>query len=147
MMHEPHYGFDVSPRTSGHSEWYAYIPNACNDDEKGSLNEFTGINFNIKNTKYASTKKSLGPATNYGLGRSGDRIPEKARFSAPIHHSTIVPSVHTAFKCFGFISEQTANCATYIINWLVFITEMKSVYSAVRTGSVNKAVCASSLKG
>jgi len=30
---------------------------------------------------------------------------------------------------------------------LVFITEMKSVYSAVRTGSLNKAVCASSLKG
>ena len=28
-----------------------------------------------------------------------------------------------------------------------FITEMKSVYSAVRTGSLNKAVCASSLKG
>jgi hypothetical protein len=30
---------------------------------------------------------------------------------------------------------------------LVFITEMKSVYSAVRTGSLNKAVCASSVKG
>jgi len=30
---------------------------------------------------------------------------------------------------------------------LVFITEMKSVYSAVRTGSLNKAVCALSLKG
>jgi hypothetical protein len=30
---------------------------------------------------------------------------------------------------------------------LVYITEMKSVYSAVRTGSLNKAVCASSLKG
>ena len=28
-----------------------------------------------------------------------------------------------------------------------FITEIKSVYSAVRTGSLNKAVCASSLKG
>ena len=33
------------------------------------------------------------------------------------------------------------------INWLVFITEMKSVCCAVRTGSLNKAVCASSLKG
>ena len=32
------------------------------------------------------------------------------------------------------------------INWFVFITEMKSVYGAVRTGSLNKAVCASSLK-
>ena len=31
--------------------------------------------------------------------------------------------------------------------WLVFITEMKSVYCAVRAGSLNKAVCASSLNG
>jgi len=29
---------------------------------------------------------------------------------------------------------------------LVFVTEMKSVYSAVRTGSLNKAVCASSFR-
>ena len=47
--------------------------------------------------------------------------------------------------CFVFIWEQTATCATYIINWLVFITEMKSVYCAVRTGSLTKAVCASYL--
>jgi len=49
--------------------------------------------------------------------------------------------------CFLFIWEQTAICATYSINWLVFITEMKSVYSAVRTGSLNKAVCAAFFKG
>ena len=49
--------------------------------------------------------------------------------------------------CFVFIWDQTATCATYSINWLVFITEMKSVYSAVRTGSLNKAVCVSSVKG
>jgi len=30
---------------------------------------------------------------------------------------------------------------------LVFITEKKSVYSEVRTGSLNKAVCDSSLEG
>ena len=48
--------------------------------------------------------------------------------------------------CFVFISEQTATCATYSINWMVFITDMKSVYSAVRTGSLNTAVCASSVK-
>ena len=47
---------------------------------------------------------------------------------------------------FVFIWEQTATCATYSINWWVFITEMKSVYCAVRIGSLNKAVCASSLK-
>jgi hypothetical protein len=46
-----------------------------------------------------------------------------------------------------FIWEQTATDATYSINWLVFVTEMISVYSAVRTGSLNTAVCASSLKG
>ena len=44
--------------------------------------------------------------------------------------------------CFVFIWKQTATCTTYNINWLVFITEMKSVYSAVRTGSLNKTVCA-----
>ena len=49
--------------------------------------------------------------------------------------------------CFLFIWEQTTNCATCSINWLVFITEMKSVYSAVRTVSLNKAVCASVFKG
>ena len=54
---------------------------------------------------------------------------------------------HTVFMYFVFIWEQTATCATYSINWLVFITEMKSAYSAVRTGSLNKAVWASSLKG
>ena len=56
-------------------------------------------------------------------------------------------ALHTAFMCFVFIWEQTATCATYSINWLVFITEIKSVYSAVRTGSLNKAVGASSVKG
>jgi len=50
------------------------------------------------------------------------------------------------FMCFVFILEQTATSVPYAINWSVFITEMKSVYSAVRTGALNKAVCASSLK-
>jgi hypothetical protein len=49
--------------------------------------------------------------------------------------------------CFVFIPEQTAFFAPYNINLLVFITDMKSVYSAVRTGSLNKAVCPSSVKG
>jgi hypothetical protein len=44
------------------------------------------------------------------------------------------------FKCFVFIWEQTATCATYSISWLVFITEMKSANSAVRTGPLNIAV-------
>jgi hypothetical protein len=43
---------------------------------------------------------------------------------------------------FLFVWEQMMTCTIYIKkNWLVFITEMKIVYSAVRTGPVNEAVC------
>jgi hypothetical protein len=70
-----------------------------------------------------------------------------ARYGLSIWHSTILHSAHTVFMCFVFIWEQTATCATYSMNWSVFITEMKSVYSAVRTGALNKAVCASTLEG
>ena len=52
---------------------------------------------------------------------------------------------HTVLMCFVFIREQTETCASYSINRLVFITQMKSVYSAVRNGALNKAVCASYL--
>ena len=62
-----------------------------------------------------------------------------------VQQSTTVRSAHTVFMCFVFIWEQTATCATWTIKWLVFVTEMKSVYSAVRTGSLNEEVCASSL--
>ena len=51
----------------------------------------------------------------------------------------------SVFMCFVFVSEQIATFAPYNINWLVFITKMKSVYCAVRTGSLTKAVCALSL--
>jgi len=54
-----------------------------------------------------------------------------------VSHSTTVRSAHTVFMCFVFIWEQTATRATYSINWLAFMTEVKSVYSAVRTGSLN----------
>jgi hypothetical protein len=69
-----------------------------------------------------------------------------------MHHQFNIQQLYalltlTVFMCFVFILEQTATCATYSINWLVFITAMKSVYSAVRTGSLNEAVCASSVKG
>ena len=40
------------------------------------------------------------------------------------------------FMCFEWLSEQTITFALYIINSLVFITEVESVYSAVRTESV-----------
>jgi hypothetical protein len=48
---------------------------------------------------------------------------------------------------FVHISEQTATFALYVINWLVFITVVESVYSAVRTDSLYKADYVSPLKG
>ena len=64
-----------------------------------------------------------------------------------VEHSTTVRSAYTIFMCFVFIWEQTATYATYSINLMVFTTEMESVYCAVRTGSLNEAFCASSVKG
>jgi hypothetical protein len=43
----------------------------------------------------------------------------------------------TPYLCVPVIIwEQIATCASYSINWLVFVTEMKRVYCAVRTGSL-----------
>jgi len=43
---------------------------------------------------------------------------------------------YIVFMCFVWISEQTVNFSLYIINILVFITEVESVYSAVCTESL-----------
>jgi hypothetical protein len=43
---------------------------------------------------------------------------------------------HMEFVCFVWISEQTANFALQDIKRLVFITEVNSVYCAVRTESL-----------
>jgi hypothetical protein len=45
--------------------------------------------------------------------------------------STFCP--HSVFMCFVWISEQTAIISLYSINWLVFVTETRSIYCAVRT--------------
>jgi len=49
--------------------------------------------------------------------------------------------------CFAWISEQTAIISPYTINLSVSMTEAQSVYSAVRTGSLNQTDRVSSLKG
>jgi hypothetical protein len=46
-------------------------------------------------------------------------------------NSTFSP--HCVFVCFVWISEQTAIISLYVQHLLVFITERKSVYCAVRT--------------
>ena len=38
--------------------------------------------------------------------------------------------------CFVWLSEQTVTFALYCIDWLVFITVLESVYSAVRIESL-----------
>jgi hypothetical protein len=44
----------------------------------------------------------------------------------------VLPSL---FLCVLYLSENKQRLVpTYTINWLVFITEMKSVYSAIRLG-------------
>jgi hypothetical protein len=48
--------------------------------------------------------------------------------------------------CFVWLSEQTVTFVLYSFNRLVFITEVESVYSAVRTESLYKADYVSSLK-
>jgi hypothetical protein len=50
----------------------------------------------------------------------------------------ILRFIHSVLlSVFIWISEQTAILSLYSINWLVFITEMESVYYAVRTDSLN----------
>jgi hypothetical protein len=44
-----------------------------------------------------------------------------------VEHSETVRSAHTVFMWSVFIWEQKANYATYSINLLAFITDMKSV--------------------
>jgi len=48
---------------------------------------------------------------------------------------------------FEWISEQTAIISLCSINITVFVTEVKSVYCAVRTGSLNQTDKVLSLKG
>jgi hypothetical protein len=44
---------------------------------------------------------------------------------------------YVAFICFVWLLEETVPFALYIINRLVFITEVESVYSAVRTEALH----------
>jgi hypothetical protein len=62
-------------------------------------------------------------------------------------HSTILHSAQIAFIYFVHISEQTATFTVNIRNSFVFVTEVESVYCAVRTESLYKADYVSSLKG
>jgi hypothetical protein len=51
-----------------------------------------------------------------------------------------------AFKCFVWLSVQTVTFAFNIINRLVFVTEIESVYCAVRTKSLYNVDTSRTLK-
>ena len=53
-----------------------------------------------------------------------------------VQHSKILHADYFSFMCFVWLSEQTVTFALYIINRLVFITEVESVYCAVRNESL-----------
>ena len=56
-----------------------------------------------------------------------------------------LPTLYLCVLC--LYEEKKATCETYSINGLVFLAQMENVYSAVRTGALNKAIYASSVKG
>jgi hypothetical protein len=66
-------------------------------------------------------------------------IAYRSRDAQRVQHPTTVRYSPTVFMCFVFIWEQTT-CATYSINWLVIITQMESVYCAVRTGYLKSSL-------
>jgi hypothetical protein len=55
--------------------------------------------------------------------------------SLTFNNSAFCP--HNVFMCFVWVWEQTAIISQCSINWLVFITETKCLYCAVRTGYLN----------
>ena len=56
-----------------------------------------------------------------------------------VYHSKILHHCLMEFICFVWISEQTANFVLRGVKKLVFITEVESVYSAVRTETLYNA--------
>jgi hypothetical protein len=60
-----------------------------------------------------------------------------------IHQLYTLP---TLYLCFLYLSENKQRLVPLKHKLIGFYNRMKSVYSAVRTGSLNEVVCASSLK-
>jgi hypothetical protein len=60
----------------------------------------------------------------------------KAPSGLTLKNSTFCPN--SVFMCSVWISGQTAIISLYSSNWFVYITDMESVYCAVRAGSLNR---------
>jgi hypothetical protein len=58
----------------------------------------------------------------------------------------IISRAFNKTSAFCWNNNCVANFALHKIKRLIFITVVESVYSAVRTGSLNKTVCATSLE-
>jgi hypothetical protein len=112
---------------------------------KVSLTDFPKV------LKYQISWKSVQREPSYSTRTNGrtDRCTDITKLIIPFRNYA-----NAAKNCAFFpqciyvfcIYLRTATSALYNINWLVFITEMKSVYSAVRSGSLNTTIYASSLK-
>jgi hypothetical protein len=100
----------------------------------------------IQNTVNTSTHITKTPA-HYKTHTYTHPHLTKCIYTSSFNIKKILCSAHKAFTCFVWIWEQTAIISLYSINFSVFVTQAESVYCAVRTGSLNKAVCASSSKG
>ena len=53
-----------------------------------------------------------------------------------VYHSKILHADYIAFICFIWLSEEAVLYVLYVVNRLVFKTEVKSVYCAVRAESL-----------
>ena len=53
-----------------------------------------------------------------------------------VQQQKILHADYIVFMCFVWLSEQTATFALYIIKRMIFVTEVESVYCAVRTESL-----------
>jgi len=101
--------------------------------------------------KYSYIKRNENPSSSSRVVscRQTDGHADLTKLIVACHNFANAPkishSAHTVFICIVFISVQTATFVLRDIKLLVFITEMKGFYCAVRTGVLNKAVSASSL--
>ena len=84
-------------------------------------------------------KCGIGVKWSYSMQWPNISKPRNSLYVLPVLTFQNCAFTHIAFICFVRISEKkTANFVPYSVHWLVFKTEMESVYYAVRTGPLNK---------
>jgi hypothetical protein len=101
----------------------------CWCDEKSSIHSW--ISRHITQV-YSFSYKNTSALSGYYIHHQFNLLETAGNF--PYHqvlHSIIIPCDNIAFMCFVRLSEQTVAFALYIINRLVFISEVENIYCAV----------------